>query len=86
MKENAFGYCRQMHRYLDICLNMFFRKMFYDWGNFPNASDDQDESNFALNRYDEAGNSRGIPRFNAFKPIKLKWAIPESVGGECWPH
>lgn len=29
--------------------------------------------------YDDYGNTRGIPRFNVLKPIKLKWSIPESV-------
>ena len=29
--------------------------------------------------YNELGNTRGIPRFNALKPIRLKWSIPESV-------
>jgi hypothetical protein len=29
--------------------------------------------------YDEFGNTHGIPRYTALKPIKLKWSIPESV-------
>lgn len=29
--------------------------------------------------YDELGNTRGSPRFNALKPIKLKWNISENV-------
>ena len=33
----------------------------------------------SMNSYDEMGNTRGVPRFNALKPIKLKWSIPESV-------
>jgi len=28
--------------------------------------------------YDELGNTRGTPRFNVLKPIKLKWSIPEN--------
>jgi len=32
--------------------------------------------------YDEFGNTHGIPRYTALKPIKLKWSIPESV----WNH
>ncbi|CAF1465431.1 unnamed protein product [Rotaria sordida] len=27
--------------------------------------------------YDENGNTRGIPRFNALRPIKLEWRIPD---------
>ncbi|CAF3913071.1 unnamed protein product [Rotaria magnacalcarata] len=34
----------------------------------------EDIMNFS---YDEAGNTRGTPRFTALKPIKLKWSIPE---------
>lgn len=29
--------------------------------------------------YDELGNTRGTPRFNALKPIKLKWNLPQAV-------
>ena len=36
--------------------------------------------------YDELGNTRGIPRFNALKPIKLKWSIPESVSLSSFSH
>ncbi|CAF4988697.1 unnamed protein product, partial [Rotaria sp. Silwood1] len=31
--------------------------------------------------YDENGNTRGIPRFNALRPIKLEWCIPDADSG-----